>query len=70
MSQAQMAQELDISPSYLNLLESNQRPVTVRVLLTLAERFAIDISELGLRKRYAALDRSDGGVFRPVLRRP
>ena len=46
LSQVQMAQELDISPSYLNLLESNQRPVTVRVLLTLAERFQIDISEL------------------------
>ncbi len=46
LSQVQMAQELDISPSYLNLLESNQRPVTVRILLTLAERFAVDISEL------------------------
>ena len=46
LSQVQMAQELDISPSYLNLLESNQRPVTVRILLTLAERFAIDISDL------------------------
>jgi len=46
LSQSQMAQELGISPSYLNLLESNQRPVTVRVLLTLAERFAVDISAL------------------------
>lgn len=46
LSQVQMAQELGISPSYLNLLESNQRPVTVRILLTLAERFAIDISDL------------------------
>ena len=46
LSQVQMAQELDISPSYLNLLESNQRPVTVRILLTLAERFSVDISEL------------------------
>ena len=46
LSQVQMAQELAISPSYLNLLESNQRPVTVRILLTLNERFAINIGEL------------------------
>jgi hypothetical protein len=46
LSQVQMAGELDISPSYLNLLESNQRPVTVRVLLKLAERFRIDLNSL------------------------
>ena len=38
LNQAQMAAELGISPSYLNLLESNQRPVTVNVLLRLADR--------------------------------
>jgi len=47
LSQAQMAGELGISPSYLNLIESNQRPVTVPVLLKLAERFQIDLSALG-----------------------
>jgi hypothetical protein len=46
LTQAQMAVALDISPSYLNLLESNQRPVTVNVLLRLAERFDIDIGRL------------------------
>jgi predicted transcriptional regulator/DNA-binding XRE family transcriptional regulator len=46
LNQVQMAEELDISPSYLNLLESNQRPVTVRVLLKLAERFQIDLNTL------------------------
>lgn len=46
LSQVQMAGELDISPSYLNLIESNQRPVTVRVLLKLAERFQIDMASL------------------------
>jgi len=43
LSQAQMAQQLEISPSYLNLLEHNQRPLTVPVLLKLAQRFSIDI---------------------------
>jgi len=46
LSQAQMANELSISPSYLNLIESNQRPVTVPVLLRLAERFQIDLASL------------------------
>lgn len=47
LSQAQMAAELGISPSYLNLIESNQRPVTVTVLLKLAERFQVDLAALG-----------------------
>lgn len=46
LSQAQMANELSISPSYLNLIESNQRPVTVPVLLRLAEKFQIDLASL------------------------
>lgn len=47
LNQAHMAAELGISASYLNLLESNQRPVTVNVLLKLAEKFQIDIATLG-----------------------
>ena len=31
LTQARMADELDVSPSYLNLMESNQRPITVQV---------------------------------------
>ena len=46
MTQTQMAGELGLSPSYLNLIESNQRPVTVRVLLKLAERFQVELSAL------------------------
>lgn len=46
LTQTQMAAALGISPSYLNLLESNQRPVTVNVLLKLAEKFQIDVSQL------------------------
>jgi predicted transcriptional regulator/DNA-binding XRE family transcriptional regulator len=47
LSQAQMAMELGISPSYLNLIESNQRPVTVTVLLKLAETYQIELATLG-----------------------
>lgn len=46
-NQTQMAAELGISPSYLNLLESNQRPVTVNILLRLAERFKVDLAAMG-----------------------
>jgi predicted transcriptional regulator/DNA-binding XRE family transcriptional regulator len=46
LTQAQMARELGISASYLTLLESNQRPVTVRVLLRLVEKFQLDLRDL------------------------
>ena len=46
LTQAQMATELGISPSYLNLIESNRRPVTARVLLQLAEKFKVEIGSL------------------------
>ena len=42
-TQAQFADALSVSPSYLNLLERNQRPVTARVLLALAEAFDVDV---------------------------
>jgi predicted transcriptional regulator/transcriptional regulator with XRE-family HTH domain len=43
LTQAQMAAGLGISASYLNLLEHNQRPVTVPVLIKLAQHFSIDV---------------------------
>jgi predicted transcriptional regulator/transcriptional regulator with XRE-family HTH domain len=43
LTQSQMAAELGLSASYLNLLEHNQRPVTVPVLIKLAQRFAVDM---------------------------
>ncbi len=46
LTQAGMAQELGVSPSYLNLLERNQRPVTAQVLLRLAEAFDLDLRNL------------------------
>ena len=43
LSQTAMAEALDISPSYLNLLEHNQRPLTVPLLLRLGNSFDIDL---------------------------
>jgi predicted transcriptional regulator len=41
-----MADDLGVSPSYLNLLERNQRPVTAQVLLRLAETYDLDLRSL------------------------
>jgi predicted transcriptional regulator/DNA-binding XRE family transcriptional regulator len=43
MSQTDMATSLAISPSYLNHLERNQRPVTATLLLKLAEHYDVDV---------------------------
>lgn len=42
LTQAAMAEVLAISPSYLNLVERNQRPVSATLLVRLAERFDFD----------------------------
>src|SRR5271168_2074418 len=41
-SQAALAQMLDISPSYLNQIEHDVRPLTVAVLLRITELFGVD----------------------------
>jgi predicted transcriptional regulator/DNA-binding XRE family transcriptional regulator len=43
LNQSAMAEQLGISPSYLNHLERNQRPVTAGILLRLAESFDVDV---------------------------
>ncbi|MFF0383297.1 short-chain fatty acyl-CoA regulator family protein [Streptomyces sp. NPDC004286] len=42
MSQAELARVLAISPSYLNQMEHDSRPLTVPVLLRLTEAFGVD----------------------------
>ncbi|PZU88506.1 MAG: Cro/Cl family transcriptional regulator [Shinella sp.] len=46
LTQTAMAEALDISPSYLNLIERNQRPLTVQLLLKLATVYKVDLDEL------------------------
>src|SRR3954468_12043100 len=43
LNQSAMAAEIGVSPSYLNHLERNQRPVTAGVLLRLAEAYDVDL---------------------------
>lgn len=42
LTQSAMAEALSVSPSYLNLIERNQRPLTAAILLRLADRFDFD----------------------------
>ena len=46
LTQTAMAEGLGISPSYLNLIERNQRPLTVQLLLKLASAYKIEPEEL------------------------
>ncbi len=44
MTQAQLAERLSISPSYLNLIESNHRPLPAPLLIKLAQLFSVELS--------------------------
>jgi len=46
LTQAAMARLLELSPSYLNQLENNQRPLTVSVLLRIAQVLQVDVAAL------------------------
>lgn len=44
LTQPDLAAALEISPSYVSLIESNQRPLTAELLLKLARTYRIDLS--------------------------
>jgi XRE family transcriptional regulator, fatty acid utilization regulator len=46
LTQTALAADLGISPSYLNLIERNQRPLTVQLLLKLAAVHKVDLEAL------------------------
>jgi hypothetical protein len=43
LSQVQLAERLGISASYLNLIESNRRPLPAALLIRLAQQFGVDL---------------------------
>lgn len=47
LTQVAMADALGISPSYLNLIEHGQRPLSATIIVRLAERFDFDAAALG-----------------------
>ncbi|MBS2018304.1 MAG: DUF2083 domain-containing protein [Deltaproteobacteria bacterium] len=44
LNQVQLAEKLGISPSYLNLIENNRRPLPANLLIRLAQLFNIEVS--------------------------
>jgi predicted transcriptional regulator/DNA-binding XRE family transcriptional regulator len=46
LTQQVMAEDLGISPSYIALIERNQRPVTADMLLRLARTYRLDVTDL------------------------
>ena len=72
-----MAARLAISPSYLNLIERNQRPISARLLVQLAESFDFDPRSLrqdeavggvdGLRRRLSDERFADLGIDRDEI---
>lgn len=74
LTQAAMAGMLGISPSYLNLIERNQRPLSARVLVQVIERFDFDPRSLreddaiggldGMARRMADKRFADLGIDR------
>ncbi len=44
--QSQMAARLEVSTSYVNQIENNQRPLTAALMLALAQKFNLDLGEL------------------------
>jgi predicted transcriptional regulator/DNA-binding XRE family transcriptional regulator len=70
LSQTQMADGLGISPSYVNLIERNQRPVSAQILLRMAETYELDLRDLAAgedERAFAELNEifSDP-LFRPI----
>lgn len=47
LTQTAMAADLGVSPSYLNHIERNQRPVSAQLLLRLAQTYDVDLRALG-----------------------
>ena len=47
LTQTAMAGDLGVSPSYLNHIERNQRPISAQLLLRLAQTYDVDLRQLG-----------------------
>lgn len=57
MTQAELARRLDISPSYMNLIERNRRPIAGRLLARAATELGLRISDLDGQAERRLLDR-------------
>ncbi len=68
LSQTRMADDLGISPSYANLMERNQRPVSAQVLIRLAEIYDLDIAALAASEDDRSLSELGTVMSDPLFR--
>ena len=68
LTQTRMAQDLAISPSYLNHLERNQRPLTAQILLRLAQTYDIDVRSLSSDTDVGGLQELNEVLADPMFR--
>ena len=66
LTQQAMADDLDISASYVALLERNQRPVTAELLLRIVRSYQLDIADLAVDEQ-ADYTRRLGAVLRDPI---
>lgn len=67
LTQAEMAADLEISSSYVALMEGNQRPVTAETLLRLAKAYKIDFSEFADDSGRELVARMQAAIRDPIL---
>lgn len=67
LTQAEMAADLEISSSYIALMESNQRPVTAETLLRLAKAYKVDFSEFADDSSRDLVARLQAAIKDPIL---
>jgi len=68
LTQARMAEELGVSPSYLNLMERNQRPITAQVLIRLADAYSLDPREFASDQDERAISELEEVFADPLFR--
>lgn len=68
LTQAQMASDLEISPSYVNLIERNQRPVSADLLIRLSSAYGLDLSHLAAAESDALFSELASAFADPVFR--
>lgn len=61
LNQKELAEQIGISPSYLNLIENGKRPLSASVLIRLAQALSIDLASFGASDR--ELEAHLGEVF-------
>jgi hypothetical protein len=67
LTQSDMATDLEVSPSYIALLERNHRPLTAELLLRLAQTYDLDVASLASNDSAEELARLQAVLKDPIF---